>query len=399
VQRNFEAVLDMMADGRLDVRPLISHRFPVGEAEQAYDLMVGPNPSLGILFQYPSAHEKADQELRGSTLQLAEPATRTAGNPSVGFIGSGNYAMATLIPAFKRAGARLKTVASAGGTSSMHAGRKFGFEQATTDASSVIADSQIDCVVIATRHDSHARLACEALSAGKHVFVEKPLALTEAELAEIERTRAQAVAAGRNLVLMVGFNRRYAPHVRRAKSLLAGIREPKAMVMTVNAGALPPEHWAQARDVGGGRIIGEACHFIDLLRFLAGSPIDAVQAASLGAGNGLRTAEDKATITLTFADGSLGTILYLANGHKSFPKERLEIFAAGRILQLDNFRSLVGYGWPGFGKMKLWRQDKGQDACAEAFIHGVTAGTHPIPFEEVMEVSRVTIQAAELLRS
>jgi predicted dehydrogenase len=198
---------------------------------------------------------------------------------------------------------------------------------------------------------------------------------------------------------MVGFNRRYAPHVRRAKSLLAGIREPKAMVMTVNAGALPPEHWAQARDVGGGRIIGEACHFIDLLRFLAGSPIDAVQAASLGAGNGLRTAEDKATITLTFADGSLGTILYLANGHKSFPKERLEIFAAGRILQLDNFRSLVGYGWPGFGKMKLWRQDKGQDACAEAFIHGVTAGTHPIPFEEVMEVSRVTIQAAELLRS
>jgi predicted dehydrogenase/threonine dehydrogenase-like Zn-dependent dehydrogenase len=399
VQRNFEAVLDMMADGRLDVRPLISHRFAVGEAERAYDLVVGPEPSLGILFQYPAAHEKSDHELRRSTLKVADPVTGTAGKPSAGFIGSGNYATATLIPAFKRAGARLKIVASAGGMSSMHAGRKFGFEEATTDASSVIADPRVDCVVIATRHDSHARLACEALAAGKHVFVEKPLALTHAELAAIESARAQAVAAGRNPVLMVGFNRRYAPHVRKAKSLLASLNEPKAMIMTVNAGALPPEHWAQARDIGGGRIVGEACHFVDLLRFLAGSPVCAVQAASFGAGTGLQTREDKATLTLTFADGSLGTILYLANGHKSFPKERLEIFVAGRILQLDNFRLLTGYGWPGFRKMKLWRQDKGQNACAQAFVNGVAAGTHPIPFEEVMEVSRVTIEAAEMLRS
>jgi predicted dehydrogenase len=284
--------------------------------------------------------------------------------------------------------------------SGMHAARKFGFEEATTDASTIFADPQIDCVVIATRHDSHARLVCQALGANKHVFVEKPLALTHAELGDIERARDQAISGGRDLRVVVGFNRRYAPHVQKAKHLLAGVGEPKAMIMTVNAGALPPEHWTQDRDVGGGRIIGEACHFIDLMRFLAAAPVTSVQAVAVGAGAGGRPSEDRASVTLTFADGSIGTVLYLANGHKSFPKERLEIFAAGRILQLDNFRVMRGYGWSGFDTMKLWRQDKGQRAFAEAFVQAVSHGGGALPsFEEILEVSRVTIEAAELLRS
>jgi predicted dehydrogenase len=182
--------------------------------------------------------------------------------------------------------------------------------------------------------------------------------------------------------------------------LLAAVKAPKAFVMTVNAGIIPPEHWTQDSAVGGGRIIGEGCHFIDLLRFLAGSSITTFQAASMGQAPGMVVAEDKASITLRFADGSIGTIHYLGNGHKSFPKERLEVFAGGRILQLDNYRRLQGFGWPGFRKMNLWRQNKGQQACAAAFVQALEQGGEaPIPMDELMEVSRVSIQIAEALRN
>jgi predicted dehydrogenase len=183
------------------------------------------------------------------------------------------------------------------------------------------------------------------------------------------------------------------------KALLDGAREPKAFAMTVNAGAIPREHWTQDPDVGGGRIVGEACHFIDLVRFLAGSPIIGFQASAMGSAGGEGAAQDKASIMLKFQDGSIGTILYLANGHKSFPKERLEAFAGGRILQLDNFRKLTGYGWPEFSQMRLMRQDKGQKACAAAFVRAIEQGREsPIPFGELLEVSRVTIEVAEALR-
>jgi predicted dehydrogenase len=198
---------------------------------------------------------------------------------------------------------------------------------------------------------------------------------------------------------MVGFNRRFAPQVQKMKSLLRGVTEPKVMIMTVNAGAIPPEHWTQDWAVGGGRIIGEGCHFIDLMRFLAASPIVGFQATALGAASGAKVMDDKCTVTLHFADGSIGTLHYLANGHKSFPKERLDIFAGGRILELDNFRRLTGYGWSGFAKMNLWKQDKGQAACAAAFVHAIEHGEQsPISFNELLEVSRATIEIAEALR-
>jgi predicted dehydrogenase/threonine dehydrogenase-like Zn-dependent dehydrogenase len=389
-QRNFEAVLDMMADGRLDVRPLISHRFPITAAAEAYAQVSGAGPSLGILLEYPAA---ARREARTVTLAGAR-ASREGGTPSVSVIGSGNYATAVLIPAFKAAGATLHTVASTGGVSGLHAGRKFGFAQTTTDTDSVFADPATRAVVITTRHDSHARLVCQALLAGKEVFVEKPLCLTLDELATIEQVHGELLAAGRAPRLMVGFNRRFAPQVVKVESLLRGTMGPKVFVVTVNAGPLPADHWTQDPAVGGGRIIGEGCHFIDLLRFLAGAPITGVRASGMHAAT-----PDTASIQLEFADGSIGTVHYLANGNKAFPKERLEVFASHRVLQLDNFRKLTGFGWPGFTSMNLWRQDKGQEACVAAFVKAVTrGGASPIPFEEIVEVSRVSIEAAEALR-
>ena len=200
-------------------------------------------------------------------------------------------------------------------------------------------------MVIATRHDSHADLVCRALRAGKHVFVEKPLALDDDELAEIEICYQAQIATGHRCHLMVGFNRRFAPHLVKAKALLAPISAPKTMIMTVNAGAIPADHWTQNRKLGGGRIIGEGCHFVDLMRHMAGAAITDVQARSIGGSLAGETPEDKASITLAFADGSIGTLHYFANGAKSFPKERLEIFADGRILQFDNFKRLTGHGW------------------------------------------------------
>lgn len=393
-QRNFEAVLDMMASARLDVARLVSHRFAIDEAAQAYQLVGGSAPSLGILLQYPVSGDGTRVLAQTVALRPAASVPGSSGGsrlPSIGFVGAGNYATAVLIPAFKLTGARLATVASNGGVSAVHAGRKFGVEATTTDTDSVLADRDIDAVVITTRHDSHARLVLQALAAGRHVFVEKPLALRLDDLAAIEAAVASRSAQGRTPLLMVGFNRRFAPQVLKIRELLATVQGPKAFVMTVNAGAIPAEHWTQDREVGGGRLIGEACHFIDLLRCLAGSPIVSWQRADMAA-----PSADTASITLRFADGSLGSLNYLANGSKRFAKERLEVFAAGRVLQLDNFRRLTGFGWPGFTKMNLWRQDKGQRACAAAFVQALRQGNPaPIPAAELLEVARVTIEIAQ----
>jgi predicted dehydrogenase/threonine dehydrogenase-like Zn-dependent dehydrogenase len=384
-QRNFEAVLDMMAAGRLQVEPLITHRFPFDHALDAYKLLEGNEFYLGVMLQYASG--RTDEEVSQCRVILRSGAASGApSNASVGFIGAGGYATKVLIPAFQKAGASLASIASNGGLSAAHAGRKFGFTDATTDVAAILANPSIDTVAVATRHDSHAALVCRALMAGKHVFVEKPLAVNAEQLDEIEETW-RAVPEPR--ILMVGFNRRFAPHVVRVRQLLKGVKEPKAFVYTVNAGAIPAEHWTQDPELGGGRILGEACHFIDLLRFLAGCPAKDVQTA--------RQSSDTVTITITYEDGSIGTVHYFATGHKSLSKERLEVFAGGRVLVLDNFRTLHGYGWPGFRRMKLWQQNKGAVEMAAAFVKAVRAGgPSPILFDELLEVSRTTLQAASL---
>ncbi|WP_226595710.1 bi-domain-containing oxidoreductase [Marinobacter nauticus] len=395
-QRNFEAVLDMMASGQLDVRPLITHRFDFEKAPQAYDALTSDKSALGILLEYKSSLDSRQVK----TVSLKEDVSFDPQKPLVGFVGAGNYASRILIPAFKAAGAQLHSIATSGGINGVIHGEKAGFAEATTDTQAMIDNPEINTVAIVTRHNSHAAFVASALKAGKHVFVEKPLAVTTEDLALVENQFDANQSGGVPGHLMVGFNRRFAPQVTKMKELLGAVKEPKSFIMTMNAGAIPADHWTQDNAVGGGRIIGEACHFIDLMRFLAGAEIISVQARRMGDSPGVAITEDKAAITLGFADGSFGTIHYLANGAASFPKERVEVFAAGRVLQLDNFRKLKGFGWPGFKKMNLWKQDKGQSACAAAFLSAIeNGGACPITPEEIFEVARVTIDAAEQLRA
>ncbi|WP_340645155.1 bi-domain-containing oxidoreductase [Phenylobacterium sp.] len=390
-QRNFEAVLDLMAAGSLKVDELITHRFPITEAPKAYAALTDDAQAMGIVLTYPSeaAEATAAKLVRSVPLGGAE---RGASRARLGVIGAGQFASRVLIPAMKAGGADLVTVTSQGGLSALVNGRKNGFAEASTDVEAVLSDPGLDAIIIATRHDSHAALAERALLAGKSIFVEKPLALTEPELDRISEA-AQPREGGGAPIVMVGFNRRFAPLAVRMKALLGQVAEPKTFIATVNAGAIPTDHWTQDPQVGGGRIVGEACHFVDLLRFLAGAPIVRMHAVKLGK-PAAGVAEDKATLVLEFADGSHGTIHYFANGSKDFPKERIEAFGGGRILQLDNFRTLRGWGWPGFTKLSR-RQDKGHAACAAAFVSALkTGGAPPIPLDEVMEVSRWSVRAA-----
>jgi predicted dehydrogenase len=384
-QRNFEAVLDMMADGRLDVTRLITNRFPFERALEAYELIQTDEFHLGVLLAY--SREKTDEKLGAHTIRLLPEWIPTRSKGNIAFIGAGGYASKTLIPAFQKAGAGLQSIASSGGLSAACVGRKARFSEATTDIDSLIEDSRTDTVVIATRHNSHASLVCRALKAGKHVFVEKPLAMRAEEIDEIESLFANME---NRPLLMVGFNRRFSPHILRIKELLASTKGPKAFVYTVNAGAVPSDHWILDTERGGGRIVGEACHFIDLLRFLADAPIVDLSHKAIN--------RETASISVSHADGSIGSIHYLANGNRSFPKERLEIFCEGRVLQLDNFRKLRAFGWPRFHRMNLWRQDKGANACAAVFLKAVReGGPSPIPFVELIEVARFTLQAANVL--
>lgn len=392
-QRNFVAILDMMSSGLVDVKPLISHKIAFENAIEAYDILSNDKAALGILLQYGSAaySRHTDSVALSATTQFVKSA------PIVGFVGAGNYASRMLIPAFKAAGAQLHSIATSGGINGVVHGEKAGFSQATTDTAAMINHPEINTIAIVTRHNSHSRFVVDALRSGKHVFVEKPLAITLDELAQVKQAYDQAEIKPQ---LMVGFNRRFSPQVQKMKALLSVVKEPKSFIMTMNAGAIPAEHWTQDNAVGGGRIIGEACHFIDLMRYLAGCEIVSVQARRMGDNPHQQITEDKAAIILGFADGSFGTIHYLANGAASFPKERVEVFAAGRVLQLDNFIKLKAFGWPGFSKMNLWKQDKGQNACAAAFLNAINQGVSgPIPVDELFEVAQITIQVAEQLRA
>jgi predicted dehydrogenase/threonine dehydrogenase-like Zn-dependent dehydrogenase len=390
-QRNFEAVLDMLASQRLDVTPLVTHRFSFEQAEAAYSLLVSDEPQLGIVMSYASAQDRSTAVLRSERVALG-PSRRSVstGRPTLAFIGAGNYATRVLMPAMKSAGARLKAVVSSGGVSGVHAGVKLGFEEALTDVDEVLSDADIDAVVVATRHDSHARYVLAALEANKHVFVEKPLCLTHYELDAIQTAYEARVAAGASPVLMVGFNRRYAPLAVKMKSLLSSVSEPKSFIVTVNAGAIPSGHWTQDAASGGGRIVGEACHFIDLLRFLADSPIASATKIATPTSTG-----DTASLSLSFENGSIGTIHYFANGDKGFPKERIEAFAEGRILQLDNFRKLRGFGWPTFSSMNGRGQDKGQKQAAAAFVSALERPAGGVgQGSDLFTVSRLAIELA-----
>ena len=394
-QRNFEAILDMMSGGQIDVKPLITHRFKFENARDAYELLTTDKTALGILLQFESESAKRHSK----TISLQSESTYTKDEPVVGFIGAGNYASRVLIPAFKEAGAKFHSISTSGGINGVIHGEKAGFSEATTDTKGMIENSSINTIAIVTQHNSHAYFVQQALRAGKNVFVEKPLAITHEELNDVKAVYNEAVKTDKPPKLMVGFNRRFSPQIQKMKELLAPIKEPKSFIMTMNAGNIPGDHWTQDNNVGGGRIIGEACHFIDLMRYLADSEIVSVQARRMGDTDSVEITEDKAAIILGFADGSFGTIHYLANGAASYPKERVEVFVAGKVLQLDNFVKLKGFGWKGFKKLNLWKQDKGQNLCSKLFLDSIKNGTEaPILIDEIFEVAKVSIDIANQLR-
>jgi len=394
-QRNFEAVLDLLSSGKLDVNSLISHRLHFLKAKEAYDVVSNGAP-LGILLEFADQDSAA---LRNATVTVSEK-TVSASKARIGFVGAGNYATQVLIPAFAKTQATLTSVSSSTGISSVHVAKKFEIAEATTDTAGLISDDSNNTVVITTRHDSHADFIKDALAAGKNVFVEKPLAITRDQLQGIVESYASSQKSDVGARVMVGFNRRFAPQIVKMKGLLNITSEPKAFIMTVNAGAIPADHWTQDPAVGGGRIIGEGCHFVDLLRFLSGTHIASVQAMQMGSVPGMAISDDKVSINISFADGSFGTVHYLANGHKSFPKERLEVFCGNAILQLDNFRKMQGYNWPGFKKMNLMQQDKGNTACVAAFVDAIEKGMpSPIPFDEIVEVTSACFDVVDQLHS
>jgi predicted dehydrogenase len=312
----------------------------------------------------------------------------------VGVIGAGNYARSVLLPALARTKANLAAVADINGVVAAHAARKFGAGKAVSNHLLILEDPGIHAVFVVVGHHLHARFVCEALKAGKHVFVEKPLALNEAELTWVE----EAAARVSDRLLMVGFNRRFSPHIVKIKELLEGRTEPLCMTMTVNAGFILPEHWVQDPQRGGGRIIGEGCHFIDLLSHLAGNPVTTVSAMMVGGNGPIR--EDKMSILLSFADGSVGTVHYFANGSKNYPKETLEIFGDGRVIRMENFRITKGYGFKGFRSFRTWRQDKGHRAEIAAFVDRVASGGVPlIPIDQLANVTRASFAAVESAKS
>ena len=397
-QRNFEAILQLISAGQLDVKLLISHRFNFEDALKAYKVVVSGN-ALGIVLKYKNDDlNKEKSSLRlNSTIDLnSKPKKPNSTDPVslvIGLIGAGNFCRQILLPKLAQTNVSLKTIVSEKGLSGTHMGNKYNFEHSSTDTDYIINDPEINMVFITTRHDSHADYVVRSLKANKNVYVEKPLCLNSSELEKIKAVLDE-INQVTHPILMVGFNRRFAPHIIKIRSLLNAVREPKSFIYTINAGAIPNDHWTQTKDKGGGRIIGETCHFIDLLRFLAGHSI--VKSYAMFNNGSVGTLDDTASINLSFADGSIGTIHYFANGNRSFPKERLEVFCSGRVLQLDNFRKLRGYGWPNFKKMNLFRQDKGHAAELKVFVQSIIKGNRsPIPFEEIEEVTRVSFDIAE----
>ena len=381
-KRNFEAVLDMMSMGKIDVKPLITHRFSFNDAVEAYNVLLKEKP-LGVILRYEDKDFEAvrliELNKRSSTL--------TPSNPCIGLLGVGNFAKMVLLPAIKKTKARLKFIASSGGVSGAYAGRKFGFEFVTSDYNKVLEDEEINTIFIATRHSSHASLVIEALKRGKNVYVEKPLALNVDELKDIISAYKDS-----DRILMVGFNRRFSPFIRRLKEVISSRKDPLCINIMVNAGMIPFDNWVYDPEIGGGRIIGEACHFIDLSRFIVGSKIVEVYAITTKGHSG--SDEDKMVINLKFEDGSIGTINYFANGSKTYPKERVEVFNEGKILVIDNFKSLIGYGVN--CRLKSLRQNKGHEKEVEEFIKAVSDGREsPIPFGELVEVTLASFSAVK----
>jgi predicted dehydrogenase len=397
--RNFEAVVALLESGKLKVAPIITQRFPIEQAPEAYEVITGKKkiPFLGVVITYAETG-KQENKATGADLRVylstnARPQT-TGGTLRLGILGAGLFANATLLPALKKVkDVELVGIASAGGMHAQHSGQKFGFQYACSNDEQILNDPNLNTVAILTRHDAHADLVVRALQAGKHVFVEKPLAVNREQLSAI----SEQLLKTDHCLLMVGFNRRFAPLAQQLHASLGTRQEPLYVHYRVNAGYIPLNHWTHDPIQGGGRIIGEGCHFVDFISFLTGSAPVSVSARALP--NNGKYREDNVSMTFTFADGSIGVVDYLANGDKSFPKERVEVFCGGLVAVLDDFRALETVKDGKKKMVKLMGQDKGHFNEMQALVNGIRDGKAPIAYDQLVGVTLATFAAVESLRT
>ena len=391
--RNIESMVELMAYGKLDVSPLISHRFPLDEAPAAYELITGKSgqPFLGVVLTYPQTETGAMER----KVTLAQPEAQSA-PIKVGVLGAGNYANATFLPIMKQVGnADLVGISSAAGAHAKIAAEKYGFRYATSEENQIMTDdADINAVVLLTRHNQHARQTLAALAAGKHVYCEKPPALT---LEELDALRT-ALTVEQHPQYMLGYNRRYAPLAVKLKDFISASHEPCVMTYRVNAGPLPLNHWLHDPAVGGGRIVGEGCHFIDFLTWLCGSlPVEGSIHALPDSSN---SREDNVSLTITYANGSIGNVIYLANGDSALSKEYVEVFSAGRVGMCFDYRRLET--WQNGSRQSEsggMRQDKGHKHAWAAFLASIQSGVPAIPYEEVLTPAELTLRLVDALRS
>jgi predicted dehydrogenase/threonine dehydrogenase-like Zn-dependent dehydrogenase len=383
--RNFETILSCIALKQLDVKSLISETVEFDNAVATYTKL-GQTDAIATILSYNNTINQA------STIVISTSQGIPTDSPTVAVIGSGNYTGITMMPLLVKSGLTIKYMCSQKGASSTHLAKKFKVPFSTTDYDTVLADKDINAVIITTRHNLHAPMILSALKAKKNIFVEKPLALNRTELNSIITEYSASKQS-----IMVGFNRRFSPYITKAKELIAADTIPINVIITVNAGCIPSNHWTQDAAIGGGRIIGEACHFIDLFSFLSGSPIVSVCASSLG--SACDTMSDNVMILLKAANGSQASINYLSNGSKKYSKEDIKIFAQGKVLHIDNFRKMTGYGFKHFSFQKSSQQLKGHAEEFKIFAEAIKKGlTVPIPFAEIVNVTEASIAVLESLQ-
>jgi polar amino acid transport system substrate-binding protein len=391
-KRNIESFVELVGDERVNVERLTTHRFPIEQAEHAYRLISGDvqEPYLGVVLNYDPESEVA----RRVSLTATRGVRKAEKSIVLGVIGAGGYVPAMLLPHFKAEGVEFSSIATASGISAHDVGKRFGFAYAVSSAEEVLEDARVNLVVIGTRHDMHAELARKALERDKHVFVEKPLALHDRELQSVIESAGSS--AGK---LMVGLNRRFSPLAQRAKDFFAGRETPLSILYRVNAGRIRTEHWVQDEVEGGGRIVGEVCHFIDLMQYLTGAAPVFVFAESMSAKSSKIVDADSVFITLRFADGSHGAVAYLSEGDKALAKERVEIFGAGRVFVLEDYRRATLYKDGREDHVTLKAQDKGQQAQVRAICASLLGGgAAPIGLEELAATSRATFRVLDSLR-
>lgn len=389
--RNIEAFLDLIANGSLDIDKLISHRFPVEEAHDAYALIEAGSkePYLGIVLTYDSEKPLASQ------IELTSKPSTKASAVRVGMVGAGTYARKFLLPNLKANGVEFRSIATASGASAKDVGTQYGFASAVSDPADVISDPDTNLVVIATRHSTHASLARLALENGKHVFVEKPLAMNDVDLDGV--LAASREASGK---LLVGFNRRFSPAAKTVKEFFDKRQAPLSIVYRVNAGRIDRDSWIQDPVEGGGRIVGEVCHFIDLMQYLTGSVTTRVFAESVTSRDAAATEADSVFITLKFSDGSNGSIAYLAEGDSSLAKERIEIFGEGKSCVIDDFRRVTTYRNGRESAIKSRGQDKGQaEEMKQLCSMVLSGGPSPIALDDLAATTRATFRILDSLRS